>query len=393
MKKYLITFITAILFVNLAAQTISGFDISRDEIRQTLDIAIGKAAASLKNANFASQGVVVLQMPGDPSGIMSGRLKNLLINNGISCLEGRNDPMWNEIIKTVAWSERKNDILDAETVVKFGKLKGAQILFYGTIRSISSNAERIFVEVELNATEVATRKIIWGGNFSHRLYIGKNITGNISIDNNILNLLEKNFNSALTSLKSGEFPATLQHIKSVSVLPLSGDVDSYMTGLAIKVLTQTPYKPRFSAISSLTQFRMAVRDNTVKSDAVLYGAVRDISRGEIEIEETNDKKKKSTFKVYADIQLFLEDLKTGNVLWSDTIRMSEEVVEFKNMSNKEISKYRKEKLESLPDAIIEDLTDNWKKYLLIAGICVAAVVFLLLLVLGIKMINSYNDVR
>lgn len=393
MKKYIISFLAAVISFSLAAQTVSGFDVTRDEVRQAMDIALSKASVSLKNASFSKKGVMVIQMPGDPSGVMAGRLKNLLINSGIECLEGKNDPMWKEIIKEIAWTERKDDILDATTIVKFGKLKGAQVLFYGTIRSVSATPERVFVEIELNATDIATRKIVWGGNFSHRLYVGKEIGGQIKLDRHIHTLLEKNFAKALTSLQSQSYASIMKHIKQVSVLPLSGDINGYMTNLAIGLLTKTPYKPEYSPISSLTQFRMAVRDKVIKSDAVLYGSVRDIRREKVETEETKDKKIKTTFDVYADIQLFIEDVKTGAILWSEPIRLTEQVFEYKNMTNEEIAKYRKEKLDALPDAVIEDAIDNWKKYLLAAGIVVAAVILLLLLILGIKMIISYNDVR
>ena len=55
--------------------------------------------------------------------LLSGRLKSMLNKAGFTCIDGKDDPMLDEILKEIEWSERKSDIIDPSTAVKFGKLK------------------------------------------------------------------------------------------------------------------------------------------------------------------------------------------------------------------------------------------------------------------------------
>ncbi len=387
MKKILLFFLLACSALGWAQSIVD------DDSRQAVYGALDQAKAALKSAPFGNKTVAILPIPGDGSALLSGRLKNMLTQLGFTCIEGKDDPMWNEIIKEIAWDERKDDILDPATLVKFGKLKAAQILLYGKIRILDKNADRIYAEIELHATDLATRQHVWGGSFACRFYKGKDMQGIVSLDGALRQLLKKNFEEAKKSLQSPEFAGKLGNVKTVSVIPLAGDIDQYMTGLAIEMLTQTNHAPKNPQIPSLSQIRAFARDGLAGSDAVFYGAVRDLRRTEPVTKPAAGKKMQSTYTVNADIQLFLEDVKTGVILWSKTITLSEAFSSDRPMTSAELAQARQEKIGAVPDSIKEDVVDNWKSYALILGIILGGIVLVILIVIGIRAFSSYHDVR
>ncbi len=393
MMKKRFFFLALILSVCISAGAVTASVPGNDDIRQVLYGALDNAKNSLKNAPFAGKTVAVLPFPGNSNDILAGRLKNILTENGIVCIEAKEDPMWNEILKEIGWSERKSDILDPATLVKFGSLKAAQILLCGSVRVVDANADRVYAEIELHATDLATRQHVWGGTFACRLYKGKEMRGIVSLDNELRMILKKNFEEAGKSLRSPEFAGKLDKVGSVTVIPLAGDVDQYMTGLAIEMLTQTSHAPKNPQIPSLSQIRAAARDGLAGSDAVFYGAVRDLSKTEPVSEATADKKVQTTYTLHADIQLFMEDVNSGVILWSKTVTLAEKVTSGRDMTAAELAAVRQAKIDAVPESIKEDFADNWKSYLAVSGAVIGGVILLILLVIGIKAVSSYNNIR
>jgi len=359
MKK-LLALILSLILAPLFAQSLSD-----DDVREAVSETLLQAQTAMKTAPFGSKTVAVLPFPGDKSGYFTGKLKNMITSLGFNCIEGKEDPMWDEIIKEIAWDERKDDILDPETLTTFGKLKAAQILLYGKVLALDRNEERIFVEIELHATDLTTKQHIWGGAFATRLYKGNDIQGIITLDNNLRALLKKNFEAAQESMVSPEYAGKLNDVKTIAVLPLAGDIDEYMTGLAVEMLTATRHLPKRPQIPSLSQLRVEAKADPAIADAVFYGAVRDLHRTKPETKTIDHKNLRETSTVCADIQLFLEDLKTGNILWSKTITLSETVSEERAMSGEERAQARKEFREDLGDSFVDMLVRHWKTILLI----------------------------
>lgn len=369
MKKILV-FILALGLIPLFAQGLGD-----DDVREAISEVLAQAQTALKTAPFGSRTVAVLPFPGDTSGYFTGKLKNQLTSLGFTCIEGKEDPMWDEIVKEIGWDERKDDILDSSTLVKFGKLKAAQILLYGKVVTIQKNAGRIYVEIELHATDLTTKQHIWGGTFAARVYKGADIQGIISLDNNLRLLLKKNFEAAKDSLSSPEYAGKLNAVKTIAVLPLSGDIDEYLTGLAVEMLTATKHLPKRPQIPSLSQIRADAKSDPGIADAVFYGAVRDLHKTKPEARAIDRKTMQETSTVHADIQLFVEDLKTGNILWSKTITLAETVTEDRAMSEEERALARKEIREDIGDSLEDSLVSHWK-VILLAGIGLVALCFL-----------------
>jgi len=386
MKKILsLLFLSAV--IGIFAQALP------DDVRQTLYGAIDQSESALKSAPFGNKTVAILPIPGDDSGLIVGRLKNILTRQGFTCVEGKEDPMWDEIIKEIAWNERKDDILDPATLVKFGKLKSAQILLYGKIRQIDRNDDRTYAEIELHATDIATKQHIWGGNFAARLYKNKDFQGIITLDNELRMLLKKNFAEAQRSILQPETAAKLDQIKTVSVIPLAGDIDRYMTGLAVEMLSQTRHLPMMPEIPSLSQTRIFAREHKIASDALFYGTIRDLHKTKTVSKAVGNGKMSDSYEVCADIQLFLEDVKTGVILWSKTITLSETVTEERAMTSAEREKARQDKIDSMSDSVKDDITDNFSRYLLIAAIVIGAILVVAVVIFLLKVFLSSRVIR
>ena len=357
MKKILFLLLAVAAFPLFAA------GLGDDEVRQAVYGALDQARAALKTAPFGQKTVAILPFPGDRDGLFTGKLKNQLTSLGFICVEGKEDPMWNEIVKEIAWDERKDDILDPATLVKFGKLKAAQILLYGKVVDIDKNDDRVYVEIELHATDIATKQHIWGGTFAARIYKSKDMQGIISLDGELRALLKKSFAAAKESLLSPEYAGKLGEVRNVTVIPLAGDIDEYMTGIAIEMLTTTRHLPKRPQIPSLSQLRAVAKAESASGDVVFYGAVRDLRKTSPTKKAVDRKTMRETYTVNADIQLFIEDLKTGTILWSKTITLSDKVSEDRAMTAEERAAARKESREELGGSLADALIDNWGKIL------------------------------
>lgn len=203
--------------------------------------------------------------------------------------------------------------------------------------------------------------------------------GIISLDNNLRMLLKKNFEAAKESLNSPEYAGKLNDVKTIAVLPLAGDIDEYLTGLAVEILTATRHLPRRPQIPSLSQLRADVKSGSAVGDAVFYGAVRDLHRTKAETQAVDRKTMQEVSTVHADIQLFIEDLKTGNILWSKTITLAETVTEDRAMSEEERVQARREIREGFGDSVEDSLINHWKIILLavvgLVALCFLGVLF------------------
>ena len=386
MKKFLVAFMLIFSAVAVSAANTMEF-LANDDARQALYGALDKALPALKNAPFGNRTVAILPMKIGHN-ILAGRLKDMLVKSGFVCVEGKEDPMWDEILKEIEWDERKDDILDPATIVRFGKLKAAHILMQCEIRVLDKNTERVFAEIELRATDIATKRVIWGGTFTNRFYISKKVQGIIDLDFELRELLRKNFEKVQKSLNSSVTSAKFNNIKTVTVVPLSGDIDSYITELAAAMLTRTNLMPQNSHIPSLAQVRATSRDGLLNTDAVLYGSVRALHKTEpTECVENN--KVIINYDVVAEIQISIEDAKTGNIIWSESLPVKENISSEREMTAEEIDELAK----GLGSKIKLFFVEHWLGCILTVVIIIVAAIVLRFAVALIKALIANNNIR
>ena len=313
MKKIIPGFVAAAALA-AAAQSLNYDESYRQAVQGAMDEAESALAASPIPAGSA---VAILPIEGDPDGWLANQLKIALTKAGKTCVEGKEDPMWDEVLKEIEWDERKEDILDAATLDSFGKLKSAQTLLYAFVRSRELTDRYAFFEIELHATVIATKQHVWGGVFAKRHYKpGFESVGRVDdIPVALREAMQTKVRDALA--KSINESEKLGAVKSVAFLPLTADVRDYALSIVRDALARTRLTPLNLDLKTLAEARMQVRDKPGQADGVMYGALRDLSARVVD-----DSPKGKVWEYCVEVQLCVESAARAQ-LWSDTVLVRE----------------------------------------------------------------------
>ncbi len=300
----------------LAALFIGGACIARaeypDEARQALRLAGADIQAALaKSVVPKDLPVAILPVKSDPSGYVMGILKTAVTGAGLQGVEGKEDELVQEIFKEIEWGERKDDILDTNTIARFGRLQAAKLLLYAFVREASGENGRGFAEIEVHVSSIETKQHLWSGIFARRFYAPNQPVGPVDLSPEIRQAIKASFSKLATGLKAAD---KLRDVHSVLIVPLAGDADQFVTGLTEDSLASTPYSPRQLDVRTLADARALLRDDPKAADAILYGAVRDLS-----MRKMNEYPDHTEYQINASVQLAIQASPAGNVLWSDTV--------------------------------------------------------------------------
>lgn len=324
MKKP-IMLLAALFAVTMSVFAADSHPFSEDE-RQALQGAVDKVQAALKKADAlpAAEAIAILPIKGDNGSALS-LLKTAVTDAGKTCVEGKEDPMWDEILKEIAWDERKLDILDPVTVDKFGALKSAQILLYGELIKTKTD-ESVLVELELHATRIKTKQHIWGGVFDNRYFKSKDVKGISELPGSLRAILREQM--ATRIMKSIAAQPKLAKIKNLAIVPLAGDEDKYVTYIVRDAIARTKIISRDYDTETRAETLGILRDKPQSSDAYLFGAVRDLGVFLVSEKEASlvgedvsatSVERAVAYIAKAEVQLCIEDPITRDQLWSDTI--------------------------------------------------------------------------
>jgi len=252
-----------------------------------------------------------------------------------------------------------------KTLVKFGKLKATKLLMYGIVREASLTPRKAFVEIELHLSSLETKQHLWGQVFARRYYLPGQAQGIVDIDDAVREVLRQAFNTAAQSLRTSE---KLKAVKTVVLVPLAGDIRGYITGLAENMVSQTPnLVPRDLGVQTLAEGKRQLRDQPQQADALLYGAIRDLSR-ELEKEEFQ----KKTYRINVEVQLKIQEAKSSDVLWSETLHVtSTDVVQDQDLEDQAWFFFKK----------------NPKVAMWIGGAIVAVILGLIIVVMFLKAVR------
>jgi len=303
--------------MGLMLLAIPGFAQKSDEIRQALRMAVADARQAMEASGLKKLGTIsLLPIKNDQDNYFSGLLKNAISEAGLTYVEGKDDPFWSKVLEEVEWDERKNDILDQGTLVKFGKLKAAKVLMYGALREASVQGQRVFVEFELHASSLETKQHVWGGTFAKRFYTPGTVEGILSAEQlppELREVLKKGFlDQAAASLEKAD--AKLKSIRTLSVIPLAGDMDQYVSALSRDMVTQSKnLTVKNLDATTIAEARTILRDPVRGADAILYGAVRDVSQRMV-----REWPMSKVYEVSTETQLYIESA-NNEILWSTTI--------------------------------------------------------------------------
>ena len=136
------------------------------EERELLRSVAADVRAALAKAGLpGALPVSTLRIQGDRERYLEGLLKNAVTGAGLNYVEGRTDPMWNEIIAEIKWDDLKDDLLDEATLTKFGRLQAARLLMYGRLIVDADKKGRPRAELVLHAASTETKQHLWGDIF------------------------------------------------------------------------------------------------------------------------------------------------------------------------------------------------------------------------------------
>lgn len=320
-----------------------------EEVREGVRAAASKAAPSLVEAGLpAGLTVGILPIRGDRGQIVEQRLRSALVEAGVNVVAIREDPLWNRIWEEIETSVRRDDILDPATLSEFGRLQGTQALLYGVVREADITGNRVFVEVDFHLSEIETARYLWGGTFSYRDYIPGPEPGGVIIDLNrhVRALLHAVRDQGVDRLRTAD---TLTDLRTVAMVPLSGDIDGYVTSLAESMISHSNLNPVDIGARSRAEALYILRDQPERADAVLFGAVRDLSRTLRDVLPWTE-----VYDLHAEVQFSIRAIGTGEILWSETIAVS---------GDEEVRK-----------PVMEIAQEYWKPLLIVLGAFVALIV-------------------
>lgn len=309
MKRQLTLLALAAVLFAAGATTAIAFP---EEVRQALRLCSTDIQNALARSSLPRDvTIAILPIRRDVDDYALGLLKNAATAAGLHCVEGKEDPLVQEIFKEIEWDERKDDILDPTTLAKFGKLKAPKLLMYGSVRDATGSNGRAYAELEVHVSSIETKQHLWGQVFARRFYSAPDLVGLVEMDPDVRQLVRQSFERGVISLQSSP---KLNNIRTVAIVPLAGDFDRFVTGLVESMVSRTRLTPRQLDTLTLGEARALLRDNPQAADAVLFGAVRDLSRKLLNRYPDRDE-----FETSSAVQLTIQDARTGDVLWSDLI--------------------------------------------------------------------------
>jgi hypothetical protein len=283
------------------------------EVRQTINDALADAVRQLAQAGIPTdEPISVFPIRGDQDGFVEGILKNAVTRAGLTYVEGREDPIYTEVIAAeMEHDARRADILDPGTLDRLGELRSTRLLLYGAVREAVKTDRQIYVEIELHLTRIRTKEHLWGELVTRRVYLPADVTGIVTLDTQVRRLLQESINQYVDSVRRND---RLQALPNVAIAPIAGDIDGYIANLAESLLSSAQVTPNRIDVATMGEIRNVLRDDPRAPAAILTGAVRDLSR---ELKMTTPLER--TYELTAEVQLRIEEAGTGNVLWSQTI--------------------------------------------------------------------------
>ena len=282
-----------------------------DDEREAIAHAMEEVVAALKGSKgLDGKAVSILPVRNDSGDVVYSYLKNAVVSAGKRCVEHKDDPMWNEVVAEMVFDDRNGGLLDEKTLVRFGSLKATDVLLYGTLRSCTKTGNRVLVELDLHATDVATKEVVWNIDVFKRWYTtGTDVAekGLSDIPQPVRARLADTVRAKLVdSLKAEK---KLKAVQSIVLTPLTGDDDLYCSHILRDAITKSGFLVGNDMDRSTFQ-------GAKPTDTVAYGEVRRLDFGEAVgfLDLFRD------YQLDLDLQSAISQNEGRSILWSDTIQ-------------------------------------------------------------------------
>lgn len=254
-----------------------------DTLRQTIQETVDRFGEELAASAVPSDvPLALLPVVGDRAGYVYSLMKTVITQAGRTLVVTENDPAWKAMTDQVAWSERKGDILDKETMLKFGAIQGARLLLVAEIRVAQISDRGVLVELDSHVVDGRTARHLWGGVFSRRRYVGAEQPPKVSaLSAAVRNALQTGLMDKTVASLQG--CAALSSYPRIAFVPLSADEDAYASGILREACIKAGLTLVNLDLSSPSEARAVLREKpTNQADAFLYGSVRKLGEPSVE---------------------------------------------------------------------------------------------------------------
>lgn len=305
-----------------------------EEVRQALRDAMRQVAPALETSGVDSTRSITLLPPeaflddaprlAAASRYLEGLLKTAVTQAGFPAVEPVDRTVWENAVRMIEVHERKGGeragVLDPAFLNQFGKLRLAQQLMTYELIDARSDGRRVLVELAVHLYDLETNTHVWGDIFVQRHYLPENVQGLVDLTPEARSVLREMMAKAEISMAK---QSAVAQLNNVAILPLSGDVDRYITQLGRDALSRAGVTPRELAIRTEAEARTVLQNQPSLAEAALVGAVRDLFVEELPAENLTDRR----YRIHAEVQLAILAAESLDVLWSDTLQQETEFVE------------------------------------------------------------------
>ena len=135
-----------------------------ETLQRATDTALSKLAQELgRNPSDEVKNVAVIPLRGDVDGYITERVRDAVTHTAYSLFTPHSDENWEKLLAEIKWGVLREDIMNPETVQKFGRIEGVDAIMYGIVwdRAINLWSVRAHVKTSLILAEVETGREIW----------------------------------------------------------------------------------------------------------------------------------------------------------------------------------------------------------------------------------------
>lgn len=254
-----------------------------DTLRQTIQETVDRFREALAASDVPRDvPLALLPVVGDRSGYARSLMKGAITAAGCRLVVADEDPAWSPIVGKVEWDERKGDILDKDTILKFGAIESARNMLLSEIRVARISERGVLVEIDAHVVDARTARHLWGGVFSRRGYVGADLPAKATdlppaVRKTLQNeLLQKTVDSLKASAALSRYPR-------IAFVPLTADEDGYATDILREAFSKAGLSLVNLDASSPSEARAFLRDKPAnQADAFFYGTVRKLLETSVE---------------------------------------------------------------------------------------------------------------
>lgn len=286
---------------------------------KTIDEAAIEAADQLKQTAFEDiENIAILPLwgtcPNDVKTYVMRTLQSRIIGGPYRVME-RSEAAWTNLLSEMEWDELREDVMNPETLQRFGRIEGCDAVLYGTIRECAVYPDKRQAVTRLNLTlgVVETGQAIWSsGEIRKAKVIAVALVPPVDINPALARAVNRAARQAAEQLQ-----AKALGTGSFAFFPLEGkDPDGYVSGVLHATFAEMGANPSTVSPESWQAYLAAHAQTTPSADAMRGFATQEghpaVMFGTVNERQTLPRK----YKAVVRFTLNLVNAETGQTIWS-----------------------------------------------------------------------------